>query len=407
MANNKATLIADLFDDDFIMFTDLDNLAWQQSNFINLANLDYVVGTDSVVFYLPHEKYRIKQSCLTKYKCNTADKNNVIPLLYDDGRTGFLRCKDFWLNDGHFNLSQGSGNLFITVNIPKCFNSNNIALPTNEQYRKFWEMFKDFLAENGVVVDLSDIKISRIDIALNVELPNRPPDYYVFFEENLKHHANQIRYFKGSLYIRSKKGGYLLCVYDKAKELREKQDFDIGDINLLRAELRIKGSKRIKSFGKIHGSKFTAESLFSKRNLQSLFTKVYTKELKDFLPVKAKPYPSLWNNTFTWDWLSKHLSWKEINLLLDINTLNISQYLNDRFSDKNDTSAKCRERKRIYALFNKVADFLPDNLYTKLRHELINKYEIVMSAFAGLIDWIDYTSSMIGVDLKEYAIRPP
>jgi hypothetical protein len=140
--------------------------------------------------------------------------------------------------------------LFITTNVSRHHSNNsvsNLTLGTGKDLQRTYQWVLGKLDQIGIVAPTDSLLISRIDLALDIATSHNPQCYFKYFTPPRNTKSN---IYKSTLYFESKRSpNKSKCyVYDKTKQVSDKFGVEL-DQNLLRFELRLRGSVDLKATG--------------------------------------------------------------------------------------------------------------------------------------------------------------
>jgi len=106
--------------------------------------------------------------------------------------------------------------LFLSFSVAGWKQKSNLKLVSTKQLNKIFDQLQSSLKQVGLLCDIADMRISRIDLFLDL----RVLDYDAMIETTSKiqiPHLNNIRYYKTTLYRGTKSRE--ICVYNKTQQL--------------------------------------------------------------------------------------------------------------------------------------------------------------------------------------------
>ena len=288
----------------------------------------------------------------------------------------------------HFNTIK----LYIKSNIPIYLNGHNVLLfddcTKNKEFID-WILWK--LQDIGIVLKNRDaLEISYLEYGKIILVDYPVETYLPFFEINHKRHYKRKTPFNNSYYFENKTS--VVNTYSKLDEVQDNPDyaFKIGNFNVLKPELRIKGNKGLTSFSKTYSVDLRNVNSICNPVKFNKIKKMYLKEMNKLLPLSSRPYlidkskyrfyELLFRDTIDKN-TEKKLFRKEvqIDLLLlssgvSLNELSLLKYPSN---SKTDRVARSRFRnEQMPEWINKYAKYLrEDNPYNELKQKLNNKYK--------------------------------
>lgn len=173
------------------------------------------VGVDSIRFHKAFHPEIVKEKILPKMG---RDKNGMH---WFHGILTFTNQHDPYRFS--FQLSPG-----------KIVNGNNYIPATPEIIEKGIKQFEDMTG-----LDVQDAQISRLDVAMNIQMERRVNDYFDVMD--MKRGYDKLDY-DHSRYLNNRCGKKSMVMYDKQAEMKEKNEWDYNNKieNLMRIEYRMK-----------------------------------------------------------------------------------------------------------------------------------------------------------------------
>jgi hypothetical protein len=249
--------------------------------------------------------------------------------------------------------------LKITGSLAKYFNGNNIK---NLEWTDVEKAFNRLSKQIGIPLDNS--KISRLDIAANLELKYNVYDYFI----ELFHldYYQRIHKQKSTLRFENNSHKFNYCFYDKIAELKENKSipnldyyFISKDINLMRVELQIQ--EKVALFMKKKSVR--VKHLFSASFCKDLIKKWFDLYKKIQKRAVLRPSKGI-KGSRDFDIFMRRREieksgWSEIDYLL-----------NKHYESENLKSAKSKKRKQYKdAMFDNNLFMTQNNIYD-LNHKM-------------------------------------
>lgn len=155
-----------------------------------------------------------------------------------------------YLNDERYNLTlkpndAGDGvKLWLQWSLPKAFTGDNFYPLSADQLGDAKKALEQSLSDKGVMLELDECKVSRLDTFQNVYSAESFADYATLFRLLRAKRQQRRDYGTTFLWANTQRE---ICVYDKVAEIKNRGgSFEAYPENTIRFEYRLKSSKAIK-----------------------------------------------------------------------------------------------------------------------------------------------------------------
>ena len=148
-------------------------------------------------------------------------------------------------DDDTYKIKMSRYGAFLQFNPTKIFNREHNAKPiTKANATRVVESIKEHLNKNGFLSDLWKAKLSRVDLALDIETNHPYSTYEALFRVLHGKRASKYKFYS-TYYFGSKQR--TIAIYDKISELKH-LGIDVSDLpeNLMRIEYRMLNARRCK-----------------------------------------------------------------------------------------------------------------------------------------------------------------
>ena len=145
-------------------------------------------------------------------------------------------------NFGGIYVSNNRNGLLVSFNPAKLYFGHNEKSISSIQLPDICNNVQDTLSSKSVYVSIDKMSVSRIDLAINIGTTYSPSEYFPLFEFTKINYMNKRDSYSNGLYWHNK--SRCLIIYDKTKELKDKQGIEAG-VHLLRFEYRLLNRKAV------------------------------------------------------------------------------------------------------------------------------------------------------------------
>jgi len=290
----------------------------------------------------------IVQPASIDYK--TGKEINSYSLIVKENNTSISGSKAY-LNTDFFNFTikpigkseNKSVAAFLQFSIPKIYNGSSNYYPvSSSNARAVIQRVEKELQSNGVFTDLSQAKLSRVDLFKNVISEYDFLSYIALFRL-LKASRQEQRIYGTSLLWHNSQ--HEISVYDKLKEMRNRNLIvDLYPSNTIRFEYRLLRSKKVKN---IIGANKLIDLLDSYNLLEDVYQKALKKtifshsvsDVETMVNIQLKEELNLYKNTCGVRWFNSFLKSKGIETLLKHHDLDsLDSIFSDVFENRTKKS---------------------------------------------------------------------